>query len=88
MTNPMGKHWTQPDPLKIQIDDTHALMDLKSFHQLLEYSHTTPTGVYAGKMWKRRVRGKVGDEWLLCWFENSRIEKDFCLLKSRRILVV
>jgi len=88
MTNPMGKHWDQPDPLKIEIDDTHAMMDLKAFHQLLEYSESVPTGVYPGKMWKRRARGNDSDEWMLCWYVEAGIGKNNCLIRSRKILVI
>ncbi|KKL51169.1 hypothetical protein LCGC14_2298140 [marine sediment metagenome] len=37
------------------------------FEELLEYSTSTPTGVYAGKRWKRRIHenGQWTDKWLL-----------------------
>ncbi len=76
ITDPMGKYWQQPDRSRIVIDDTHALMDLKTFEELAEYSCSQPSGVYEGKMWKRHngiydrrfiAAGGVPN-WMLCWY--------------------
>lgn len=84
MVHPLGKHWKQPDRNKIEIDDTHALMELNTFHELLEYSTNMPTGVYIGKMWKRElVRGK----WELGWFSKCDEEGFFLNNNYRHILI-
>lgn len=64
ITDPLGVHWKQPARDKIEIDDTHAMMNEISFNQLSEYSSSIPTGVYIGKMWK----SFGGNEWILRWF--------------------
>jgi hypothetical protein len=52
ITDPMGKGWRQPNRFDIEIDSTHAVMSRKTFEQLSEYSCSTPSGVYPGKMWR------------------------------------
>lgn len=79
ITDPLGKHWKQPDRSEIELDDTHALMSFATFEKLAEYSGTRPTGVYPGKMWRRHDGVFDGDfrarggkpTWLLCWYGNS-----------------
>jgi hypothetical protein len=81
ITDPLGKYWDQPKG-EILVDDTHALMDRKSFGELGEYSTSTPSGVYEGKMWKtfsKRV-------WYLRWYENSG--PNHCRIQTRRIILV
>lgn len=74
ITDPMGKHWSQPNRSQILIDATHAVMTQETFDQLAEYSCSFPTGVYPGKMWKCNVGAfnhKVKPEdryWQLRWF--------------------
>jgi len=50
---------------------------------LADYSHSMPSGVYEGKMWKRFDAGI----WLLMWFGNSDIP-DNCSVNWREIIVV
>lgn len=91
----LGSGWPQPVTADIVLDDTHALMTRKTFDSLPEYSGTRPTGVYAGKMWKRhdgsfdrKFLAQGGKpEWLLCWYGNSELA-DFCSNHSRKILLV
>jgi hypothetical protein len=55
MTHPYGKAWDQPSKSQVKaivIDDTHAMMDRKTFDKLLNYSHSVPSAAYEGKMWK------------------------------------
>ena len=68
ITNPLGKYWQQPKVSEIEIDDTHALMEKWAFDLLLEYSSSIPSGVYVGKMWKRK---RKNGEWLLVWFSKG-----------------
>lgn len=64
MTDPMGKHWRQPNPANFAIDSTHALMTQDEFDSLGEYSTSTPSGVYPGKCWKSELAGV----WYLRWY--------------------
>ena len=73
ITDPMGRFWDQPDRGEILVDDRHAVMTRATFDALADYSSSVPTGVYAGKMWRRR-RWIGKDEWLLCWFAPSPSE--------------
>ncbi len=82
ITNKLGKYWEQPNPKRIEIDDTHALMDPEDFCQLADYSHSQPSGVYPGKMWKR----KGPDGWILCWYSESELP-DHCDNNYRKILL-
>lgn len=74
ITDPMGKHWTQPERAEIGIDDTFAVMGQAAFDRLGEYSCSMPTGTYEGKMWKAsncydRTRDRSKPlRWRLCWF--------------------
>ena len=81
MNHPLGKHWMQPNAQDIDIDDTHALMDEKSFNELKDYSGSLPSGVYEGKMWKRKCIGR----WYLFWYGFA--EGDFCSNNIREILL-
>jgi hypothetical protein len=83
ITDPLGVHWKQPERTKIEIDNTHALMNEATFEQLLEYSCSQPTAVYYGKMWKR-LQNNI---WYLCWFGKGK-NSDFCSNNYRIILKV
>ncbi len=48
----MGRNWDQPPTSDILIDDEYALMTKATFDRLAEYSCSTPSGVYPGKMWR------------------------------------
>jgi hypothetical protein len=93
ITDPMGRHWKQPDVSLITIDDEYARMSSATFEDLPEYSASRPTGVYPGKMWKRhdgahdyefRARGGK-PEWLLCWYGESEIGPGYCSNHFRKI---
>ncbi len=83
ITHKLGKYWDQPDPANIEVDDTHALMEPSDFCHLVDYSHSQPTGLYPGKMWKR----KQGSGWILCWVTESEKGEDFCTINYRDILL-
>lgn len=80
ITCEMGRSWDQPDRTLIEVDDTHAIMTRDVMLQLADYSHTLPTGVYDGKMWRK---GKTE----LRWFGPSSYA-DKCAVNIRRILLV
>jgi len=90
----MGRTWSQPDPSSILIDETHALMDTRTFDGLAEYSASVPSGVYQGKMWKRHdglydSTCKPSDRrWLLCWYGESNKGPDWCSTYFREIIVI
>jgi len=88
MDHPLSRHWHQPSASAIEIDNTHALMSRKTLEALPEYSCSQPTGVYEGKMWRRRrVYVADCDEWLLCWYGLS--DKPDCVSNHvRKILIV
>lgn len=83
VTNPMGNYWKQPNRKLIEVDAKYAKMSPASFDKLLEYSTSTPTGIYIGKMWKRQLSNS---KWLLCWFEPHP-EPDTYSINYREILV-
>ena len=86
ITDPMGRHWKQPSKDEILIDDTHALMPQNVFERLSDYSCTMPSGVYAGKMWRRRHDFYDPSKgWMLCWFGHDP-EPGFCSNNFRDIL--
>lgn len=89
MTDPMGRHWRQPDPSAILLDYTHALMTSAVFKQLPEYSGSVPSGVYPGKMWRRHDgifdRNATCRRWLLCWFDEEKNGR--CEIVFREVLL-
>lgn len=93
ITDPLGRHWGQPDRTEILIDGTHAVMTTRTFELLAEYSATNPSGVYEGKMWRRHdglfdPRCLPKDRrWLLCWFGFSKIGPGFVSNNYREILI-
>ena len=89
MTDPMGKHWDQPSRFDIEIDATHAMMSQATCDALKDYSHSQPSGVYPGKMWKlnnERLQGSI--QWWLRWFGHSEKGPEFCSNHARRIIIV
>ena len=95
MVHELGRHWRQPDPARILIDDAHALMDRATFEALPEYSGTIPTGVYPGKMWRRhdgayefaQRRTTKPPRWLLGWYGECDDPKR-CSVNFREVLLV
>lgn len=95
MTDPLGRHWDQPDRAQITIDADYALMSRETFDALPEYSASKPTGCYPGKMWKRHdgahdyafiARGGK-PEWLLCWYGESEKGPGWCSNNWRKIIL-
>lgn len=88
MTHPLGKRWRQPAAREILVDDEHALMTESSFNKLSEYNSSLPSGVYDGKMWRRRYITDTGEcAFSLCWYGPSN-HPGKCSINSRRILIV
>ncbi len=86
ITEPLGKYWEQPSTNNILIDDTHALMDEKSFKELKDYSKSQPTGAYEGKMWKATYWDRPGI-WFLLWFDFHEDPK-FLSTEQREIILL
>lgn len=87
ITDPLGRHWKQPARNAIVIDDTHALMDGRTFDALADYSRSFPSGVYPGKMWKAILHD--GSAWLR-WYGYAGPGMDpkrYCSNNERRILL-
>lgn len=83
ITEPLGKAWQAPDRSEIEIDHQYARMKRSAFNKLLDYSRSTPTGVYAGKMWKA---GDGKHNWWLHWFSESD-KPDMCNHNVREIII-
>jgi hypothetical protein len=95
ITEPIGRHWDQPDRSRILVDNECAMMDRKTFEALSEYSASMPSGVYEGKMWRRHdgifdqeFLAKGGKpSWLLVWFGRSN-KPGMVSVNSRPIVIV
>lgn len=86
MTDPLGRHWEQPDPEDILVDDKHALMSLASFEKIRDYSRSEPTALYAGKMWKTQ-NGLILTIWYLHFVTESE-SADKVWIHARQIILV
>jgi hypothetical protein len=92
ITHPLGRSWTQPSRRGILIDDKYAVISLRDFEALKEYSCSQPSGVYEGKMWKRHdgafdPRCRPEDRrWLLCWYGYSN--KPDCVSNNYREILL
>lgn len=84
ITEPLGRYWDQPGAINILLTDVRAVMKKKYFNMLAEYSCSLPSGVYAGKMWKRFALGL----WYMCWYEDHPTIKSRCLIKEKIIFIV
>jgi hypothetical protein len=71
MTDPLGKHWAQPDRQMIFIRDGKAHMCAEDFRTLKQYDTSFPSGVYPGKMWKRINSGVA----YLCWYGEENADR-------------
>lgn len=87
MTDPLGKHWRQPKGLRdrVEVYETHAAISEADWLALPHYASSYPSGVYAGKVWRR-------GPWL-CWYGRPRRvveqgrEKEVCSLVHKRALI-
>jgi len=92
ITDPLGKHWEQPAPSEIILDNELALMTEQTFNRLAEYSCSMPSGVYPGKMWRsdvaayhpNRVKAGMHRHWLH-WFGECE-DPTKCSNNSRKII--
>lgn len=94
ITDPMGRHWRQPDMLDVTFDDTHVLLTQAQFDGLAEYSTTYPSGVYPGKCWKAQIAEDLGggkwrwtNIWKLRWFGLCE-DPTKCSNNQREIIII
>ena len=78
ITDPLGRHWKQPDRERVLVDAEHAVMSEGDFRGLHVYDHTVPTGTYTGKMWRCRN--------MLCWYGD--VDGNDILIESRPVLLL
>lgn len=61
--------WEAPDRSEIlAIDKDYVLMRQDTLDRLLDYTHSQPTSLYSGKMWKAKSKE---DKWMFCWCNHS-----------------
>lgn len=79
MTDPLGKHWRQAKDLRdrVTLYDTHAAIGESDWQSLSNYETSSPSGVYAGKVWRRGP--------LLCWY--GEVNDGKCRIHHLRALV-
>lgn len=59
----------------------------KEFNDLLEYSHSQPTGVVIGKKWKRREDANGTTKWFMGEYTQCPVNTNMSITKWKRILV-
>lgn len=79
MTDPLGRHWGQPEGLRdrVRLFDGHACIDESDWCRLPRYESSYPSGTYTGKVWRR-------GPWL-CWY--GREKGDRIVVGASRALV-
>lgn len=82
MTHPLGRYWDQPNKSAIEFSFGKAWISKEDFQKLAQYDASIPSGVYAGKMWKREFNrktkyGKLVPSYLLCWYQDSAKPEHF-----------
>ena len=102
MTHELSRGWDQPDRQAILIDETYAVMRRRDFNALADYSHSRPSAVYEGKMWKSQEfetrQITEGDRkgmlyqfptgnWLIRWW-SAAADPNMCKLNTRVILII
>lgn len=87
ITDPMGRHWTQPPRDAILIDDKHAVMTRETFGRLARYDCSVPSGVYNGKMWACIPERYDDRPAFLRWYDDSP-DPSKCTIEHRAILFI
>ena len=82
MTDPLGEFWNQPKTDNIIVDDKHALMSSSDCKKLMDYSMSSPSGAYVGKMWKSHT----GSSQFLHWYDFS--DKPDQVMHMRREIIL
>lgn len=81
--------WNAPDRSEIlAIDKDYALMTQETFDKLPDYTDSTPTGKYNGKMWKTKGRNPDGTYvWMFAWCNHENKKLNFIDINYRQILI-
>jgi len=85
MVHPLSKYWKQPDRLDVDINNEYATMNRTAFNKLHDYTRSEPSGVYEGKMWKKKIN--PGGKWFLFWYDESN-DPGYCSVKCKEILII
>lgn len=85
ITEPIGRSWNQPDVREILVDDNYALMSKENIGKLLQYDSSMPTGVYEGKMWKRKAFCNGQYRMYLFWYGVSP-DPNKCSINFRELI--
>lgn len=80
----------QPRREEILVGDFNAVMPQDVFLLLHEYSHSFPTGVHVGKMWKTRYRDidNAITKWYLRWYAPNESNPERISIFTREITVM
>lgn len=85
MTHELSTAWEQPAHSEIKFtSDGYSVVTKEGLEQLKQYDTSLPSGVYAGKMWKRAE----GNSMYLCWYQDSPDEPGKCDIKYRKIMLM
>ena len=76
--------WTQPDRKNILVGDDTAIMTQFDFKLLSEYSNSTPSGKYPGKMWRLHASDRQD---YLCWYALVPGRDDRIAVHTRKIVI-
>jgi hypothetical protein len=90
MVHPLSKAWEQPEHSEIKFAFGCAWVSEKTFKEFKNYSHSRPTAIYAGKMWRReyilKTKESIQTRHLLCWCVDSKKE-GYCDIKEIELLI-
>jgi hypothetical protein len=93
ITDPMGKHWRQPDMSAVNIAREKVELTQREFDTLAEYSTSYPSGVYIGKCWKaeefeQTPKGfRPSGIWYLVWY-GPHADPKKCSINRRLITFI
>jgi hypothetical protein len=80
MVHPLSKAWDQPKRDLIEISDEFARMSKDTLSCLMNYSHSQPSAIYDGKMW----RSFDGEIWRLRW-AGPHTDPGYHTIHSRKV---
>lgn len=90
---PMYGRCEQPASSRLLVDSEFACMFTVDFNSLAEYSCSTPTGAYVGKMWRRHDGAfdphcaPEDRRWLLVWYGKHE-DSNKVSINYRKIVLV
>lgn len=87
MTHPLREQWAQPGRDKIRFLHGNAVVSVETFKALKEYSATFPSGVYAGKMWRREYLKGSETRHLLLWYSDTKDKPGYCDINKVDLII-